>query len=1107
MLDRSKLNDVIEKYKRDFNEHWKDEKYKWEAVKHFQDNCDINAENFGEMFKEATGKTSNLLASGYAYPRAMILELAKADDNAVREMFRRLYDESLDLSKRVTAFIDTAEELRNKYNDGTWKQHYQNTNYISTYLWLMYPDKYYIYKYELFKKCAETLDDTYRPKGNGAVDNVIGGFKMYDEIREALLADDDIRSMLDSVLTDSCYADPELVTATIDFGFYLARFYIESPKKWFPPLEEYTPGVSVEDWLDLLNNKDVFDESSLIVIQRFYEIGGQATCSELAQKYGNTAMHYSGIVSGLAKRIHKKTDCPVIKNELGENSKWWPILFVGKDADKQQTGAYVWKLRDELREALDMLHDNNANNINNTNAWLLAWNPKNYDWENDDSQYSLETMFRTIKNGGGFYTWWRCVSSKIKCGDLVYMIKLGAEPKGIIAKGYAIGESFIDDNIRFVEIILTKAIDYRKNDTDIISQQQLKELFPEQQWSPQGSGISIKPEAAKWLIYNFNNYSPSCKEDELVSDNEYTSNAPVIWKISHGTNSTGVSKELRDIFEKRKVVTMNRYTHPLATSKISQGESFMTEIKSGDYFYLCYGGEIVLFGQFLNDSAKLNPEITEQYNDDNWYEREYKLIAESKDRTRYNGIKKWWTPNHNSTCVKVTDNKLFEELILQPYFGLTLEDLQPPNVYSIEQIKDFYSDSRTKNWFAPIIEALHNLGGNADRHAVHQKIIEMYSVSKEELAKKHKSGHSIVLNDIDWARNYLTYEGFLDSDADSGIWCLTDIGKTYQMTEELAQKIIRKWVLIKAAERNNTPIPVIDLTPFYKYRIEKYTKQDFLKEAYMTEEQYTTLTSLLEHKQNIILQGAPGVGKTFTAKRLAYSMMGEKDDNRIEFIQFHQSYSYEDFIMGYRPDSDNGFELKEGVFYRFCEKARKDSSRDYFFIIDEINRGNLSKIFGELLMLIEKDYRRESATLAYRDEKFYVPENLYIIGMMNTADRSLAMIDYALRRRFSFFEMEPGFDSDGFKKYSDSLNSERFKKLIEQIKALNKEIEADTSLGKGFCIGHSYLCNIRPEECTDEKLKMIVEYDIIPMLNEYWFDDKNNREKWSDNLRGIFNDS
>ena len=266
----------------------------------------------------------------------------------------------------------------------------------------------------------------------------------------------------------------------------------------------------------------------------------------------------------------------------------------------------------------------------------------------------------------------------------------------------------------------------------------------------------------------------------------------------------------------------------------------------------------------------------------------------------------------------------------------------------------------------------------------------------------------------------------------------------------------------------------------------EYTKKDFLNEVFLSEDDYDNLRALLLDKQNIILQGSPGVGKTFSAKRLAYSILEEKDDSKVQLVQFHQNYTYEDFVIGYKPNEDGGFYLRPGVFYNFCKRAQQHPDGKYFFIIDEINRGNLSKILGELMMLIEKDYRGETLVLPYNQEEFSVPKNLYIIGMMNTADRSLAMMDYALRRRFSFFDMKPGFSTDGFKAYQRSLANEYFDKLVSAIIDLNKVIESDDSLGSGFCIGHSYLCN--KTDVDRDWLKRVVKFDIAPMLREYWFD-------------------
>ena len=278
-----------------------------------------------------------------------------------------------------------------------------------------------------------------------------------------------------------------------------------------------------------------------------------------------------------------------------------------------------------------------------------------------------------------------------------------------------------------------------------------------------------------------------------------------------------------------------------------------------------------------------------------------------------------------------------------------------------------------------------------------------------------------------------------------------------------------------------------------------------LEDLFLEMDEIASILSLWRAKKNIILQGPPGVGKSFAAQRLAYALMAGRDPSRLGFVQFHQSYSYEDFVVGFRPKT-TGFELKKGKFVEFCRRAAADAQRLHVFIIDEINRGNLSKILGELMLLIEPDKRDEkwSMPLAYGEEAFHVPPNVYIMGLMNTADRSLAVVDYALRRRFAFVDLKPKLHSPKFAETltGSGVGADVQAKLLERIGALNLEIEKDlASLGPGFAIGHSFFC-AGPSEGEDSSAwyERVISTEILPLVREYWFDAPQKVADWEGRL-------
>ena len=359
-----------------------------------------------------------------------------------------------------------------------------------------------------------------------------------------------------------------------------------------------------------------------------------------------------------------------------------------------------------------------------------------------------------------------------------------------------------------------------------------------------------------------------------------------------------------------------------------------------------------------------------------------------------------------------------------------------------------------------------------------------------------KANPDEILRPVNWCRHDISFHN-LDKDLQQSF---PSPGKTIQKVE-VSDAVTRIDCIVRTSkDPGPTSVSVEDCS---------YSSANIVGDGcFVEEKRISNMLKRLQTKKNLILQGPPGTGKTWLAKRLAWALAGQKDEKKVRAVQFHPNLSYEDFVRGWRPSSEGRLDLVDGPFLEMVGAAQRDLESAYVLVVEEINRGNPAQILGEILTLLEADKRSpdNALELTYRREDeqgIYLPPNLHIVGTMNIADRSLALVDLALRRRFAFVDLLPEIgerwktwvgEQCGF---DDAILFD----IQERMSRLNATIKADPKLGRQFQIGHSYVTPLPGRE-TDPSTwyRDIVDSEIGPLLNEYWFDDPDRAAQERDNL-------
>lgn len=1019
--------ELIEKYKVFLNETQnKGENYKWDAIEHFQNTWDIEAGDFQSMFNDAFKKQWNLI---YQNSWGFIKKAIEYFPEQVREMFKNLYEEEIDLQQRILSFQKTSELLLTKVKEAVGKEklnHQQDERTISVYLAFRFPERYYIYKNSVYTDYCVLIGEKMAPSG----EKYIHFSHLADDFKENyVLKDKELIQLHKSIHPVLKWDETNLIVQNI---IYRMLTVYEKESNINSYLEQFAE--IADDWFD----DSPFLEERFAFFQEFkkrenLENADWPYFQQLGGKINAFETNALARTRALGNINHAIGSSNVAIENYREN---FIDLIYGKDS-------------------IDIRMDRFISNVpffsNSSVSELVGqFFPEDYVFFNKQDQQGIKTLGIDLKfkKGDSFGKKFVKFNKEIEPIFEDYKNLVGLRTNTTIRLEF-------DQFLRFVS-----NLDIKNDEEDLLNA--FEEIGDEN------------------IIRSYFDYLTNIffENDVEVGDTRFEFTCP-----KNKKGGLVVQLDHRYLYAiERRGSRINNYM----LIKPSDLDLLKTNTFFKDFgiFKSNTKDEEAPYGVGFEGELNKFPFVSKEQLDRGLKYQLAKTPFEFRN-SRYK------TNDAFEECINNT--KKLDELLKRVFKN---EVHEPEHIYKDQKVNYYWLNANPKQWSIDELE--------------HNPEIE-YTTNTERGTKRRIYKYMRELKPGDIVIGY-------ESTPVKKIKAILEVSKSIYRNEEdqevFEMRLVNftplqpTWEELKANSIlqhsevfTNNQGSLFKLTRseyeeilnhvYAKPKYESYLKKDLLSEVFISPLKLERALSLLKRKKNIILQGPPGTGKTYFAKRLGYCLMGEKDTTRLLTIQFHQSYSYEDFIQGYRPVNGQ-LTLKNGIFYDFAKKATRDPGRDYIIIIDEINRGNLSKIFGELMLLLESDKRGEKIKLTYamdESELFTVPNNLHIIGTMNTADRSLALVDYALRRRFAFISMEPHFD-DYFTAYLSLIGFEQevINGLVEKISAINSLIMGDPSLKEGFLIGHSYFVAIEKPNDPELWISEIINYEILPLLEEYWFD-------------------